>query len=55
MDDFERKINIGSKEKYCEIFNRNYLENVFNGYPCKNVAKYFCIFFGFRIFKLFFI
>ena len=25
-------------------------ENVFNGYPCKNITKYFCIFFHFRTF-----
>ena len=28
---------------------------VFNGYPCKNFTKYFCIFFRFRKFEAFFL
>ena len=34
LDDFEEK-NFDAKVKY--------LKNVLNGYPCKNVTKYFCI------------
>ena len=29
-----------------------FFENVFNGYPCKNVTKYFCIFSFFIFFIL---
>ena len=41
---FMKEKNFGSKGKI-----------LFNGYPCKNVKKYFCIFFPFRTFCIFFI
>ena len=50
-----KKKNIGSKRKIL-IFYENIEKNVqvFNGYPFKNVTKYFCIFFHFRTFCIFF-
>ena len=39
MDDFEERKTLVLKEKLNNF-------QVFNGYPCKNVAKYFCILFS---------
>ena len=41
MDDFEEEKHLVGKE----IFKYFHEKNFFNGYPCKNVTKYFCIFF----------
>ena len=51
IDDSELKKYFGSKGKKMrneEIIVENI--QVFNGYPCKNFAKYFCIVFCFRTF-----
>ena len=42
------------KEKYLLYENIEKNARVFNGNPCKNVTKYFCIFFHFREFCIFF-
>ena len=47
MDDFVRK---KLKEKYFSIFQEKILIKGFNGYPCKKLKKYFCIFLCFRTF-----
>ena len=51
MDDFEEKKMV-LNEKYFKFkyFKKIILKNnkVFNGYPCKIVTKYFCIFFCFK-------
>ena len=40
-----KKINLGSKGKILIKEKFQYFKKVFNGYPCKNVTKYFCTFF----------
>ena len=46
IDDFEEEEKFGSKEKLLnfqsQYFKKIFL-TVFNGYPCKNFTKYFCI------------
>ena len=41
-----------SEEKKSLVLKENILKNVpvFDGYPCKNVTEYFCIFYYFRTF-----
>ena len=46
MDDFERKKTLVLKGKK----NQYFMIIFCNGYPCKKVTKYFCIFFCFRAF-----
>ena len=48
---FWKKKKLALMEKFNIL--RKYCENVCNRYPCKNVSKYFCIFFCFRTFKAF--
>ena len=54
MNDFKRRKTLVLKGKFNIL--RNIVKNiqVLNGYPCKNVTKYFCIFFCFRTFYAFF-
>ena len=41
-------------QKKIQYLKKKIKKNVFSGYPCKHVAKYFCIFFRFRTFCIFF-
>ena len=49
---YERKKTLVLKKKYkCQYSMQ--LSGKFNGYPCKNITKYVCIFFPFRTFGIF--